>query len=337
MELPARKPIVIILTIVTVFIIIFVPTSELKNMFISNDDELTTIEQANIKQFEQAASIDRLYLKRCEEGQDECSEKEQEEWAFLMKYKKICEDQTSNPESQYQGCKDEVLYNEIEDMYDNSKVLSSISEPESTFSTTQQSKEYLGEISNLEDFSQNFQKNVKSILYVETKNKALDEEGFPTVRFECHIYNNPNSRYCREFRSSSDEKLDCNINSGESFSRESAHTNKEAFLKAADINEELAICSSSFGTSQVMGFNYRSLGLSSIDDFYEIMKEGKEAQISLMIKYISSRSGLKEELEKEEPNWATVARLYNGEGYKENNYDVKLAQASEALSNIATG
>lgn len=91
--------------------------------------------------------------------------------------------------------------------------------------------------------------------------------------------------------------------------------------KAKAIHEEAALCSASWGVCQIMGFNYSSCGCSSVKEFIERMHHGEAAQLRLFAEFLKSQK-IVDALRRHD--WATVARKYNGPGYKDNDYDTKL-------------
>ena len=94
--------------------------------------------------------------------------------------------------------------------------------------------------------------------------------------------------------------------------------------KAKAINEEAALASASWGAFQIMGFNYRSCGCSSVKEIVERMSHGEAAQLRLFAEFLKSMR-IVDALRRRD--WATVARNYNGQGYKANQYDTKLLNA----------
>ncbi len=164
-----------------------------------------------------------------------------------------------------------------------------------------------------------------AFLSVESANRGFESDGHPRVRFECHIFNNPDYSGCREF-SLFGGAMPCTINQGESFSRVSSETNYNAFKIAFERNPERAICSTSFGLAQIIGFNYKRVGYASINDFYQAMfSEDKQKEAFLM--FLVTDSVILSELRKDNTDWEVVARRYNGPAYKENQYDAKLIAA----------
>ena len=88
---------------------------------------------------------------------------------------------------------------------------------------------------------------------------------------------------------------------------------------------------------QVMGSNYNMVGYSSEEEFYKAMFS-EQNQIKVFFQFIINKNGgiILQELQKENTDWAIVAKNYNGVKYKDNNYDVKLASAEQTFrsSNI---
>lgn len=88
----------------------------------------------------------------------------------------------------------------------------------------------------------------------------------------------------------------------------------EAFNNAFKLNPTAAMESTSIGLAQIMGFHYERLGYASVGKMWDDAKTGIEAQVRQLVKFIDTDAGLADALRKHD--WARVARLYNGAGYK---------------------
>ena len=99
-------------------------------------------------------------------------------------------------------------------------------------------------------------------------------------------------------------------------------------LEAAKLNSDVAHESASYGLFQIMGFHWKSLGYSSVNDFVSNMGKHEANQLNAFVRFIKTNPVLHAALKKKD--WAEVARLYNGADYARNRYDVKLAAAYEA-------
>lgn len=94
--------------------------------------------------------------------------------------------------------------------------------------------------------------------------------------------------------------------------------------KAMKIHSDAALESASWGMFQIMGFNYKVCGCDNVRQFVEKMKTSEGEQLKLFVNFII-KNGLAESLRNK--NWAEFACKYNGPGYAENQYDIKLANA----------
>lgn len=101
--------------------------------------------------------------------------------------------------------------------------------------------------------------------------------------------------------------------------------------RAKDIHEAAALCASSWGAFQIMGFHYKSLGYETVQDFVEDMKAGYVGQFKALAKFLNA-NGLTAHLRSH--NWAKFARGYNGAGFAVNKYDQKLAAAYNKCANV---
>lgn len=90
--------------------------------------------------------------------------------------------------------------------------------------------------------------------------------------------------------------------------------------RAIKINRIAALKSTSYGLFQIMGFNYKKCGYFTTQDMINDFNVGENQQIKAFITFISGSkyNALKNK------DWATFAFLYNGSGYKKNQYDKKL-------------
>lgn len=95
--------------------------------------------------------------------------------------------------------------------------------------------------------------------------------------------------------------------------------------KAKAFDEECACRSASWGLGQTMGFHAETQGHKNAIEFVKWMTEGGvAAQVEAMIKEIK-KSGLVDEINRHD--WAGFAYRYNGAGYKQNQYDIRMAKA----------
>lgn len=91
--------------------------------------------------------------------------------------------------------------------------------------------------------------------------------------------------------------------------------------RSANLGEEPALKSASWGVGQVMGFNHELAGFPSAAAMVTAMVANEDAQLLAMANFLRS-TGLDAALRAR--NWEKFARGYNGAGYAANHYDVKL-------------
>ena len=158
-----------------------------------------------------------------------------------------------------------------------------------------------------------------------TKSGFLDS-GKPQILFEGHVF----YKYLKANVKSLDMNKLCaqypNIvypkwDKSKYFGGEKEWTRLE---QARKINMKYANYAASWGMFQVMGFNYKTCGCKSIDEFVEKMCTSQEQQLLLSINFIKN-SNLMVPLQKRQ--WATFAKGYNGPGFAQNKYHIKLQAA----------
>ena len=100
----------------------------------------------------------------------------------------------------------------------------------------------------------------------------------------------------------------------------------ERLNAAALVNKEAALCSASWGLFQIMGFNHRFCGFSSVQDFVDAQKESEANQLNSFCQFMKNEGLV---LFLKGLDFAGFARRYNGPGYAQNQYDVKMRKAYE--------
>lgn len=93
---------------------------------------------------------------------------------------------------------------------------------------------------------------------------------------------------------------------------------------AAIAGDEIAAMSTSFGMGQCMGFNHAMLGFPTALSMVQWLAQSEANQIEGIVKFAQAR-GIFNALKN--GDWATFAKGYNGDGYAQNQYDTKLANA----------
>jgi peptidoglycan hydrolase-like protein with peptidoglycan-binding domain len=100
---------------------------------------------------------------------------------------------------------------------------------------------------------------------------------------------------------------------------------------AHEFGEEAAYWSTSFGSPQIMGFNFTMCKFASPIAMVRAFADEEDAQLMAMGDFLIS-SGLKDACRNR--NWKAIARLYNGPAYAKNAYDQKLEQFYNESSHL---
>lgn len=100
-----------------------------------------------------------------------------------------------------------------------------------------------------------------------------------------------------------------------------------------------ALKSASWGLFQIMGFNHELAGYPDVHAFVNAMAVSEGAQLDAFVSFVLAQPAMADHLR--ERQWAEFARRYNGPGYQQNKYDVKLAaeftRARQQMSEAAIG
>lgn len=157
---------------------------------------------------------------------------------------------------------------------------------------------------------------IKAVLEVESSGDGFDNNGYPSVLYEGHIFHR--------------------LTKGK-FSKTHPHLSYPKWVKtyynqnqierineAGELDNKAALMSASWGCMQVMGFNYKLVNYNTIEEFVVAMFESEYKQIKAGLDYIKN-AGLLDELKTK--SWRAFARGYNGPQYAVNNYHNKLKNA----------
>lgn len=143
---------------------------------------------------------------------------------------------------------------------------------------------------------------------VESNCKGYRNNGFPVIRFEKHVF----KRYLKKAKVPTQMLRKAEVIKGSGW---------DAYNTALAINEHYAKLSTSFGMFQIMGFNHQVVGYDTVEAFVEAMESSVEKQIEAFCLFVIN-TYTKNAVNKKD--FSEFARKYNGPNYHMNNYDVKL-------------
>lgn len=159
---------------------------------------------------------------------------------------------------------------------------------------------------------------IKAFAKVESRGSGFLPDGRPVILFERHIFN----RLLKAKEMSCNDTSICSSKSGGYLGGAREHDRLD---KAIVVDKESALQSASWGMFQCMGFNWKVCGYKSLQEFINAAHRSEKDHLDMFVGFIKSNNKLLTAVRNKD--WSAAARIYNGPGYKKNNYDVKLAQA----------
>jgi len=94
-------------------------------------------------------------------------------------------------------------------------------------------------------------------------------------------------------------------------------------IKACSISDTIGLMSASWGTFQIMGFNYEAMKYNSVQAFVRAMQASQGDHLKAFIRFIQSNVKMLVNLKRK--NWTEFAKIYNGPQQK--GYDSGLEAA----------
>lgn len=176
---------------------------------------------------------------------------------------------------------------------------------------------------------------IKAVNEIESNGKGFLVCGRPRILFEGHIFwRELVKRGINAKQFVSDNNKDVLYKKWTKIHYKGGPGEYDRLEKAINISinkdfEAAAYCSASWGSFQIMGYHYATLGYPSIGDFVSKMYEHEREHLGAFGKFIETTSFKGKKLIDwvKEKNWARFAEGYNGPAYKKNKYDSKLKNA----------
>lgn len=165
---------------------------------------------------------------------------------------------------------------------------------------------------------------IKAVYEVESRGSGFLPDGRPKILFEGHIFwaqlkkagKNP-----EQFTAGNEDIL------FPKWTKEYYKGNAleyERLNRAQNIDHAAALAAASWGTFQIMGFNYPACGYGSVQAYVDGCYKSEGNHLMAFASFITA-AGLVVHLKNK--NWAAFAKGYNGPAYAQNSYDTKLASA----------
>lgn len=161
--------------------------------------------------------------------------------------------------------------------------------------------------------------HLQAFLNVESRSQGFDRSGRPIILNEPHVL-------YRNLKGAERERA---ASQGLAYPKwgtkpypKSQDARYEWLMKAQKINVEAALKACSWGSTQILGENFSMVGYASAEGMVRAFMDDEENHVEAMVNYILA-TGIADDMKAE--RWETVARIYNGPGYKKNGYHTKMA------------
>ncbi len=208
---------------------------------------------------------------------------------------------------------------------------------------TADNDKFLSEL-DIKDFAQSFGLEVamvKAVNEIESRGKGFLLGGKPIILFEGHVFwRELENRGVKPSQYVTEHTKDVLYRRWTKIHYRGGVQEYDRLEKAAKISDipafhEAAYSSASWGAFQIMGFHYKHLGYSSVDEFVSAMHEHEREHLKAFGRFIEKTPFKGKKLIDwiREKNWAKFAEGYNGPGYRKNKYDTKLQNAYMRYSN----
>lgn len=185
--------------------------------------------------------------------------------------------------------------------------------------------------------------SIYAVNEVESKGKGFLDNGKPVILFERHIM----YHQLAKARHEDDDPAELKRHADQLATTNPALVNPKAggyiggtaehqrLAMARLIDDTAALESASWGAFQIMGFHWKRLGYTSVQDFMAAMNAGESQQFDAFTRFIETDPVLHKALKARK--WAEFAKLYNGPDYQRNFYDIKLQRAYERHNGCGCG
>lgn len=180
---------------------------------------------------------------------------------------------------------------------------------------------------------------IKAFARVESgPNGAFLDTGEPVILFERHKFHKfTNGRHGGEIAKDPSIPLNVSmISSPKAGGYGPVTIQHKKLQRAIELDRDAALKSCSWGLFQLMGFNYALCGFGSLQEFVNAMYESVDRHLEGFVSFILTNpkkvrgENLRQALIDEDCEIA--AEIYNGPGYRDNRYDVKLRKALDQFS-----
>lgn len=165
---------------------------------------------------------------------------------------------------------------------------------------------------------------VLALVNKESRSKGFLEDGRPVILYEMHKFNSfTKGKYLAKY-----PELATKTQRQNKYGPSGAWQYQK-LEKAMALDETAALKSCSWGKFQIMGFNFKECGYSSVQDMVLAFVASEQNQLEAFMRFLDSKKLIGAMQRKD---WAAIAEGYNGANYRINNYDTDLEKKYNELS-----
>lgn len=168
---------------------------------------------------------------------------------------------------------------------------------------------------------------IKAVAVVESGGAGFNAAGITKALFEPHKFNLfTNSRHLNtKFVDDPSKVIAC-----KSWDKNNYPSSLDGvysmFFQAYKLNPQAALRATSWGSFQILGDNFAACGYSCVEDFVLAMTISEAKSLEAFVSFVISNR-IDDELRASPPDFDGFAYVYNGPGYKKNDYAGKMRKA----------
>ncbi len=164
-----------------------------------------------------------------------------------------------------------------------------------------------------------------AVAAVESPRGAYLPDGRPYILFESHVF----GKLTKYKFNKTHPKISARGWAGPGTYGASGAFQYTRLEEAMRLDESAALQSCSWGRFQIMGFHWKMLGFSSVQDMVKALVESEANQFLAFFKFMDNK-GIIPALQAKD--WDQIAYRYNGSGYRKNRYHIKMRNAYTSLT-----
>jgi hypothetical protein len=167
---------------------------------------------------------------------------------------------------------------------------------------------------------------IRAVAEVESANRGFLPDGRVVILFEAHVFGRLTNHRFDGRRDTRGRPLSTRSWDRTTYGASGAWQHDGRLVPAAQLDWDAAHKAASWGYFQIMGFNHAITGHPTIRGFVDAKNSGAGPHLDSLVRFIRGNN-LDRHLRARPPNIEAFSRGFNGPGFRQNQYDTKLAAA----------